>query len=111
MLKSQYYAGDGTAPVDVAPADISNRLKENQGVLWVDIAKPAEEDFEMLGREFGFHPLALEDLKQRDQLPKVVEYGSYVFVVAHELRPGPDREKLECRCVEQNDEIHARSEE
>jgi magnesium transporter len=107
MLKCQFYSGDGTAPVDVAPADISVHLKENQGVLWVDIAKPADEDFEMLGREFGFHPLALEDLKQRDQRPKVVEYGSYVFVVAHELRPGPEREKLECRCVEQNDEIHA----
>ncbi|HEX5323892.1 MAG TPA: magnesium/cobalt transporter CorA [Capsulimonadaceae bacterium] len=107
MLTCKYYAGNGEAPADVAPADISNRLTKGEGVLWVDISKPEEGDFEMLAREFEFHPLAIEDLKQRDQRPKVVEYGGYVFVVAHELRPAPGREKIESRCVEQNDEVHA----
>lgn len=107
MLTCKYYAGDGTEPIDVAPADISTRLKDNKGVLWLDINQPADADFEMLAREFAFHPLAIEDLKQRDQRPKTVEYGNYVFVVAHELRPAPGRRKLDKPCVEQNDEIHA----
>lgn len=44
----------------------------------------------MPASELGFHPLAIGDLKQRDQRLKVVEYGDYLFVTAHECRPAPD---------------------
>lgn len=107
MLTCVFYPGDGGQSIDVPPAEIDQRLKENRGVLWLDIGQPDEQDFEVLSREFQFHPIAVEDLKQRDQRPKVVEYGDYVFVVAHELRPSPDRNDLACRCVEQSDELHA----
>jgi len=108
MLKSQYFSTDGLAAQDVPTKEIDVRLKDKNdaGVLWLDIAEPTEEDFEMLASEFGFHPLAVEDLKQRDQRPKVVEYGDYVFVVAHEWRPAPDRDNLDKQCAERSAEVH-----
>ncbi len=107
MLTSQYFGGNGQGVQDVPTEGIDTHLKDNGGTLWLDISKPDERDFEMLQAEFGFHPLALEDLKQRDQRPKVVEYDGYVFVVAHEWRPAPNREDLTCACVERSAEIHA----
>ena len=108
MLTSQYFSGDWQPPQDVPAEQIDARLKDkgDGGVLWVDIAQPADDDFQMLASEFGFHPLAIEDLKQRDQRPKVVEYGDYLFVVAHEWRPAPEREDLTKQCVERSAEVH-----
>jgi len=109
MLTSQYFSGDGQAAQEVPTEQIDARLqnKSDNGVLWLDIDEPKDSDFEMLTAEFGFHPLAIEDLKQRDQRPKVVEYGDYVFVVAHEWQPAPDRENLDKKCVERSAEVHA----
>lgn len=108
MLTSQYFSGNGqTAAQDVPVKDISERLKgRDGGTLWLDVAQPTEDDFVMLTDEFGFHPLALEDMREQDQRPKAVEYGDHLFVVAHELRPAAGRDDLTQACVEQNAELH-----
>ena len=73
MLDSQYFGGDGQAAAALPTEQIDLRLKDKDdgGVLWLDITDPGEADFKMLAAEFGFHPLAIEDLAQRDQRPKV----------------------------------------
>ena len=108
MLKSQYFGGDGQAAAEIPTDQIDVRLKDKDdgGVLWLDITDPGEDEFQMLACEFGFHPLAIEDLQQRDQRPKVVEYGDYVFVVAHEWLPAPERADLSKSCVVRSAELH-----
>ncbi len=108
MLKSQYFGGDGQAAAEVPTENIDTQLKnrEDGGVLWLDIVDPADHDFEMLASEFGFHPLAIDDLRQRDQRPKAVEYGDYMFIVAHEWQPAPERADLSKPCVERSTELH-----
>ncbi len=108
MLDSQYFGGDGQAAVALPAEQIDLRLKDKDdgGVLWLDITDPGEADFGMLAAEFGFHPLAIEDLAQRDQRPKVVEYGDYIFLVAHEWQAAPDREDISKPCVFRSAELH-----
>jgi magnesium transporter len=36
-----------------------------------------------LEREFGFHPLAIEDVASRNQRPKLDAYDDYLFIVLH----------------------------
>jgi magnesium transporter len=62
---------------------ISNFLAEPDVLLWVDLEHPTEEEAALLGREFGFHELALEDCLQPHQRPKIEQYGSYYFLVAY----------------------------
>lgn len=50
-------------------------------VLWLDISDPQPEDFELLGKGFGFHHLAIEDLRQSHGSPKLDEYDDHVFQV------------------------------
>jgi magnesium transporter len=53
------------------------------GVRWLHIERPREADREWLEREFGFHPLAIEDVASRNQRPKLDAYDDYLFIVLH----------------------------
>jgi magnesium transporter len=106
MLKIHYFTGGKTSE-DVPTDQIGKLLKSNDGgTLWLDMDEPTEEERQTLQAEFGFHPLAMEDLTERDQRPKVVEYDGYVFVVVHEWHPAPEREDLSKACVERSAEIN-----
>lgn len=49
---------------------------------WLDLSDTRESDLALLGKQFGFHPLALEDCGHEDQRPKAEEYGAYTFLVS-----------------------------
>jgi magnesium transporter len=53
------------------------------GVRWLNLERPREVDREWLEREFGFHPLAIEDVASRNQRPKLDAYDDYLFIVLH----------------------------
>jgi magnesium transporter len=62
---------------------ISDHLEESGCTVWVDVEDPDEASIEVLGKEFGFHPLALEDCLHGHQRPKIEQYESYFFLVAY----------------------------
>ncbi|HET7725888.1 MAG TPA: magnesium/cobalt transporter CorA [Candidatus Limnocylindrales bacterium] len=53
------------------------------GIRWLNIERPREAEREWLQREFGFHPLAIEDVASRNQRPKLDAYDDYLFIVLH----------------------------
>jgi Mg2+ and Co2+ transporter CorA len=78
-------------------ASVKDHL-ERDHFFWLDLTSPDSADIAKLGRLFGFHPLALEDIEQFQQRPKLDNYGEYVFLVFygawrhHEADPEPLRE-------------------
>lgn len=54
--------------------------------FWLDITAPDDDDYDVLGRVFGFHPLTLEDIRHQNQRPKLDEYPGYAFVVLFQAR-------------------------
>jgi magnesium transporter len=61
-------------------------LRERLAVVWVDIVGFADPELiTALGRQFNFHPLALEDAVNTHQRPKAEDYGDHVFIVARML--------------------------
>src|SRR6185312_2539213 len=49
---------------------------------------------------FGLHPLSLEDMRDRDQRPKVEGYGSYLFLVVRPLQlEGEELVARELHCL------------
>jgi magnesium transporter len=66
------------------PDLISDHCARQSNILWVDVADPTSVDFEDLAREFGFHPLSIEDCHHQHQRPKVEEYQGYYFIVLYE---------------------------
>lgn len=48
---------------------------------WVGLAEPDAAEMERVRRQFGLHPLAVEDALNPNQLPKVEVYGKHLFIV------------------------------
>ncbi|MCU0980474.1 MAG: magnesium/cobalt transporter CorA [Pirellulaceae bacterium] len=67
----------------VSMDEVQGYVKDPTNIVWVDIQDAGPEEFSMLLEEFGFHPLALEDVAKGQQRPKVDEYKGYLFVVIY----------------------------
>jgi len=82
---------DGVRSDEPLPFErVSDVLKEDGALVWVDVDDPAPEETEQLGEEFGLHPFALEDAMTPHQRPKIERYEGYVFVVAYAAKPRED---------------------
>jgi magnesium transporter len=68
---------------DVDAGHIGELLEDPKVMLWVDVESPTQQDLAMLGEQFGFHELALEDCLHPHQRPKVEQYETYFFLVAY----------------------------
>jgi magnesium transporter len=54
--------------------------------VWVDLDQPTPAEVtQVLEHVFSFHPLAIEDCVTVSQLPKIEDYGNYLFLVMHAL--------------------------
>jgi magnesium transporter len=69
----------------VPETDAINGLCSNASkIVWVDVSDPTSQDFESLAKQFGFHPLSIEDCRHQHQRPKVEEFPGYYFIVLYE---------------------------
>jgi magnesium transporter len=96
--RSWYRDETGATRKDLDPREFPGILQAGTGTLWVDIdsADPAQQA--LLAREFGFHPLSVEDTLSADGRVKVEEFPSYVLTVVRGVRfveETPDRYDIE----------------
>jgi magnesium transporter len=66
--------------------ELSHCVNSPEGILWVDLENPLEAEEEtLLVSVFDFHPLAIEDAQrgadEEGHLPKVEDFGDYLFVI------------------------------
>jgi magnesium transporter len=60
-------------------------LRQGQSVLWIDIIDPTDDELEKLKKVFGLHPLAVEDMCNDYQRPKVEEYTDHLFLISNSI--------------------------
>ena len=66
------------------PEDLSDALEEARaagGFVWIGLHEPSEREFDLVTREFGLHPLAVEDALKAHQRPKLEVYEDSLFLV------------------------------
>jgi magnesium transporter len=72
-------------------AELANHM-DNRMVTWINIDGLGDVDaLTLLGEKFKLHPLALEDVLNTGQRPKIEHTGDYVFVVAQMVYQDRDR--------------------
>ena len=49
--------------------------------IWIGLLEPSEKELKQLEKNFGLHPLAIEDAFKANQLPKVDVYGDQLSVM------------------------------
>ena len=57
----------------------------DNGVAWIDLYKPTQEEFESVAQEIEFPSRIIEAAIKPHQRPKVVRYGDSIFVVLKTL--------------------------
>lgn len=67
--------------------EIREYVRDPSNLVWMDVQDPGPDEAAILLEEFGFHPLALEDVAKGQQRPKVGEYKGYLFVVLYGVAP------------------------
>ena len=85
MIRSLYYT-QGKLRTGLETKEWPTTLQDPDGLLWVDFEDtPPEEDEPMMREIFGFHPLAIDDALQESHVPKVDDWGEYLYVVLHSV--------------------------
>jgi magnesium transporter len=57
-------------------------FKDKVSMTWIDVEGLLDLDtLENLGKQFGLHPLVMEDIVNTDQRPKMEDFGDYVYIV------------------------------
>ncbi|MBI5380218.1 MAG: magnesium/cobalt transporter CorA [Nitrospirae bacterium] len=90
MLNISAYTEAGVLRTDVAASEIPALLADPHVRLWVDMEAPTEEERALLAGVFHFHPLAVEDCIAETHLPKLDDYGEYLFLVVHHGARSPE---------------------
>jgi Mg2+ and Co2+ transporter CorA len=75
---------------DIRKEQISEFVRRPDCFVWVALSDPEDAELEELARQFGLHPLAVEDARHGHQRPKVEEYGDLLFAAMHLLEAGAD---------------------
>jgi len=75
--------------------ELAVALKENLGMMWIDIIEPTVAELNLLQQQFGFHSLTIEDCLEANQRPKIEEYPDYLFIILAGVRELPDEDELE----------------
>ncbi|MFG2498919.1 magnesium/cobalt transporter CorA [Streptomyces sp. NPDC048441] len=79
-------------------ADFSDALDEARAAgdafVWVGLHEPTESEFDEVSREFGLHPLAVEDALKAHQRPKLEVFDDSLFVVLKPVVYEPDSDAV-----------------
>ena len=87
MLISCVVYQDGRKLAAIATHEIHEYLHHPNCFVWVALHDPSAPELDEMQKEFGLHPLAVEDARNGHQRPKLEEYGDSLFAVLHIVEP------------------------
>jgi len=68
--------------------------------VWVDLAKPTDDELRILSDTFKFHELSVEDTRAEIHHPKVEWYNTYLYVILHGINFQAGRHRFSTRDVD-----------
>ena len=74
--------------------ELGRACRSGDGIAWVGLSQPTEAEFAEVAREFGLHPLAVEDAVHAHQRAKLERYGDTIFCVLLAARYDDEREEV-----------------
>ena len=86
---------DGVVLAEGFPStEISDYLKQEGTVVWLDLEDPDHEDLAVITDELGLHPLAVDDAVSDRQRPKLDRYDDHAFMNVYQVRLDADTGQL-----------------
>jgi magnesium transporter len=85
MARTRMYRNGVLEAEGFPVSEVSDRLADDESVVWLDLSAPGETDLETIRDELGLHTLAIEDALQTGQRPKLDHYPGHMFATAYAL--------------------------
>jgi magnesium transporter len=81
MIRSLFYFPGQPLQKDLPPEKFPELVQNVDGVLWVDFVGEPPEICQPILEKFGFHPLAIDDALQETHVPRLDDWGEYLYIV------------------------------
>ncbi|MDH5507106.1 MAG: magnesium/cobalt transporter CorA [Anaerolineae bacterium] len=89
MLNSISISREGQIRTALEITEFDRILKDPEAFLWVDYSGRETADFEtILADVFGFHHLSIEDALVETHIPKMDDWGDYIYLVMRSVSVG-----------------------
>jgi len=92
MIRTLYYTADKPLRTDIPFEELVDLLTDSQGTLWVDFTSEPPEVCEPILQRFNFHHLAIDDALKETHVPKLDDWGEYLYIVLNVLSYHKERE-------------------
>jgi magnesium transporter len=90
MIRLLHRDRAGNVRKDIPLGELARRLRQAGSLTWLDLAGEPPEVCEPILREaFGFHPLAIDDALTETHVPKLDDWGDYLYLAIHAIRYDP----------------------
>jgi magnesium transporter len=83
MVHTRLYRDGQLAKQGFAIADVSDHLSDPANTLWFDLCSPDAAALDQVREELSLHALAVEDVLDTNQRPKLDRYPEHIFIVAY----------------------------
>ena len=80
-MELRWIDADGVSQRDLT--ELPDLLGRTDGFLWLDVPEWSAAAEEALTHQFKFHPMAIEDCRLRNHVPRVHVYPDHLFLVIH----------------------------
>ncbi len=86
MIRSLFYNGNEKLELNLSLDRIKTVVESKKGLLWLDLCEEETQNCEPILRDiFAFHPLAISDALDETHVPRVDDWGNYLYIVLHAL--------------------------
>lgn len=83
MVRTRLYRNGVLEKKGFPIADVSDYVCQPDCTVWFDLCAPSQEDLDSIAEELGLHALAVEDVLNDHQRPKVDMYDSHLFITVY----------------------------
>ncbi len=100
MIRVLYWTQEDGVREESTVESLEPALGDGRTFVWLDLSgEPPGISDPILRNSFGFHPLAVDDALRESHIPKLDDWGEYLYLVLHALDL-PDPQELEPHTLE-----------
>ncbi|MBG0770623.1 MAG: magnesium transporter CorA family protein [Anaerolineaceae bacterium] len=91
MIENMVWGPEQDIQLNVSREAVKEALTREDRFVWVNIHdEPVESSRKMLIDVFDFHPLAIEDALEETHVPRIDDWGDYLYLVLRIMDPNQD---------------------
>ena len=91
MIENMVWGPEQEIHLDVSNEALQTALADENHFVWVNIHdEPVAASRKMLMDVFNFHPLAIEDALEETHVPRIDDWGDYLYLVLRIMNPLQD---------------------